>query len=249
MDVVTWFLNIHFTWADMPDGHLGIHLSQVAYAQTLVEQYCQHTINYNSRATPYCSGLPIDSILPTHELDDDPVFLCRKLQYQSLVGSLNWLVTTTRPDISPVTSFLAAHANRPSQTHMDSGISIVKYLCSTADYGIAFHFHATSIFPFTMILRHSKMPYPQLQQNITASPHTPTHAGAAKLVPSFHPAQKMKCIRYDRCQGKLYSVAAVPLRGSHSGRAHKLVIMLGRGACHRQTCQASPFHLLLRTGH
>ena len=144
MGVVTWFLGIHFTWADKPDRHLGIHLSQVAYAQNLVERYRQHTINYNSQTTPYRSGLPINSILPAQELEDDPVFLRRKLQYQSLVGSLNWLATTTRPDISPVTSFLAAHANRPSQTHMDSGISVVKYLRSTADYGIAFHSHASS---------------------------------------------------------------------------------------------------------
>jgi hypothetical protein len=143
MGVVNWFLGTHFTWLDLDDGHVSVHLSQVAFAQNVVERYRQQHININPRATPYRSGLPIDS-LPAYSGDmDDPSFLRLRLQYQSLVGSLNWLATNTRPDLAPVTSFLAAYNHHPTQKHMDAAVYAVKYLRQTTDYGIAFHSSAT----------------------------------------------------------------------------------------------------------
>ena len=94
-------------------------------------------------STLYWSGLPIDSIAPPTEPKDDPTFLNPCLQYQSIVGSLNWLAMTTRPDISPATSFLVAHANKPPQSHIDATLYALKYLCSTVNFGIAFHSHAS----------------------------------------------------------------------------------------------------------
>jgi hypothetical protein len=46
--------------------------------------------------TPYHSGNPIDSI--PHEDMTSAQWDALHLQYQSLVGSLNWLAHTTRPD-------------------------------------------------------------------------------------------------------------------------------------------------------
>jgi len=144
MGPTSWFLGTQFTWVDHPDGHLSVHLTQVAYAQNLVERYQQHNTTFNSQATPYRSGLPIDSIAPTSDPEDDPTFLRRRQQYQSIVGSLNWLATTTRPDISPVTSFLAAHTNKPAPSHVDAALYAVRYLRSTVDFGIAYHSNASS---------------------------------------------------------------------------------------------------------
>ena len=62
MGVIHWFLGTHFTWQDLPAGELSVHLSQVTYAQNLVERHRQQDTNYNPRATPYHSCLPIDSI-------------------------------------------------------------------------------------------------------------------------------------------------------------------------------------------
>jgi hypothetical protein len=60
------------------------------------------------------------------------------LQYQSLVGSLNWLAHTTRPDLSTVASLLAQHQNLPSPGHYDAALYVVKYLASTKNLGIYF---------------------------------------------------------------------------------------------------------------
>ncbi|KAL7445637.1 hypothetical protein ACHAXH_009550 [Discostella pseudostelligera] len=155
MGVVNWFLGTHFTWLDLPDGNLSVHLSQVAYAQNLVERHRQQNINVNPCATPYRSGLPIDSIHGAPPEDFiDPTFLHRREMYQSMVGSLNWLATNTRPDLAPVMSFLAAYNNNPSQGHVEAALYAIKYLRQMVDYGIAFHSSSSSLalgfihFPF-----------------------------------------------------------------------------------------------------
>lgn len=87
--------------------------------------------------TPYRSGLPIDSIAPPDKTDPD---LKRRTKvYQSIVGCINWLATCTRPDVSPVLSFLASYSNARSHQHYKSAIHLLKYIYSTADYGISFH--------------------------------------------------------------------------------------------------------------
>lgn len=86
--------------------------------------------------TPYCSGLSIDSILhePMSSTDRDAL----RLAYQSLVGSLNWLAHTTRPDLSTVVSILAQHQNNPSPGHMEAARYATKYLAHTKNLGIYF---------------------------------------------------------------------------------------------------------------
>jgi hypothetical protein len=61
-----------------------------------------------------------------------------RLHYQSLVGSLNWLAHTTRPDIATVVSLLAQHQSEPSTGHMDYALHVVNYLASTKEMGIYF---------------------------------------------------------------------------------------------------------------
>ncbi len=118
---------------------ISVPLSQVAFAQNLVECYWQQHININPRSTPYRSGLPIDSLAAYSGDIEDPTFLCLQAQFQSLVGSLNWLAANTRPDLAPVTSFLAAYNHHPTPRHMDTALYAVKYLRNTTEYGIAFH--------------------------------------------------------------------------------------------------------------
>ena len=57
--------------------------------------------------TRYRSGQPIDSI-PHIEMTSTARDEIR-LKYQSLIGSLNWLAHTMRPDLSTVVSLLAQH--------------------------------------------------------------------------------------------------------------------------------------------
>ena len=57
---------------------------------------------------------------------------------QFLIGSLNWLSISTRPDISTAVSLLAKFTHRPSQGHIDAAIRLVKYLKGTKTRGITF---------------------------------------------------------------------------------------------------------------
>ncbi len=98
--------------------------------------YCFDTLNASSFASPYRSNLPVDSILD----DDLPVEQrdALRLQYQSLVGSLNWLAHTTRPDLSTIVSLLAQHQSNPSTGHLEAAKHVVKYLAGTKTLGICF---------------------------------------------------------------------------------------------------------------
>ena len=86
--------------------------------------------------------MPIDSIpLPSA---DDPDLKRRTEVYQSIAGSMNWLVTCTRPAIAPCLTFLESYQNTLHQQHYKAAIHALKYLYSTSEYGISFHSDATN---------------------------------------------------------------------------------------------------------
>jgi hypothetical protein len=136
MGQVSWFLGIEFHWVKHSDDNLSVTLTQQSFAESLIDTLGYLNMNTSLFITPYCSGLSIDSIeiqeLPTDQKD----FL--RLQYQSLVGSLNWLAHTTRPDLSTVVSLLAQYQSDPSPGHFEAAKYVVHYLANTRDLGIKF---------------------------------------------------------------------------------------------------------------
>jgi hypothetical protein len=86
--------------------------------------------------TPYRSGYPIDSVIHTPMNPHDRDVL--RLNYQSLVGSLNWLAHTTRPDLATVVSLLAQHQSNPSPGHLEAARYVTRYLANTKNLGIYF---------------------------------------------------------------------------------------------------------------
>ena len=106
--------------------------------QILSRTFFRHFRNVTSTATPYRSGVPIDSTAPSTDDDDSPAQLQRTAAYQSLIGSIGWLSTSTRPDLSAVHSFLASYSNKPSAGHMKAALYALHYIHSTHDYGISF---------------------------------------------------------------------------------------------------------------
>jgi hypothetical protein len=136
MGKVSHFLGIEFTWHRKDDGNISVNLTQQSLTETLLDSIGCSTTSTSTFTTPYRSGLSIDSI-PTVDMsvsDRDKL----RLQYQSLVGSLNWLAHTTRPDISTVVSLLAQHQSNPSLGHFDAAIYVVKYLSTTKQLGLYF---------------------------------------------------------------------------------------------------------------
>ncbi|PLW15082.1 hypothetical protein PCASD_21521 [Puccinia coronata f. sp. avenae] len=56
--------------------------------------------------------------------------------YCSLVGALNYLSSTTRPDITFAVSSLSQYLNAPGLNHWEAGIQVLRYLKGTIDVGL-----------------------------------------------------------------------------------------------------------------
>ena len=95
MGLNEWFLGIYFSWR-MTSSQVDVHLNQMGIAANLVEQFCRDSWDATPTTTPYCSGVPIDSIAPSTNADDSPAQLRRTEAYQSLIGSIGWLATATQ---------------------------------------------------------------------------------------------------------------------------------------------------------
>jgi hypothetical protein len=87
-------------------------------------------------ATPYWSGVPIDSIVPSADADNSPSQLQWTEAYQSLIGSFGWLAMATQPDLAPIHSFLLSYNSKPSLERMHATLHVLHYIHSTHNYGI-----------------------------------------------------------------------------------------------------------------
>jgi hypothetical protein len=136
MGQVSHFLGIEFTWEQLPDDNLCVTLTQQSFVESLLDSLGISIEGISLYTSPYQSGIHIDSI----PMDDMTPAVRDKLrlQYQSLVGSLNWLAHTTRPDLSTIVSLLAQHQSQPTQAHYHAATYVVKYLATTKNLGIYF---------------------------------------------------------------------------------------------------------------
>ncbi len=137
MGIVEWFLGVHFFLRVTP-SFVAVHLNQSDFATNLVKHFVHQARNKTPTATPYWSGIPIDSIAPSLDADDSPAQLCRKEAYQSLISSIGWLLSTTRPDHAAAHSFLLSYTSKPPASHMKAALYVLHYIHSTHDYGISF---------------------------------------------------------------------------------------------------------------
>ena len=143
MGDVDYFLGTAFTLLRHgADNHVSVHLTQTAFTEFSAHRFGVGRMNRIPNMTPYRSGIPIDSI-PSPD-PSDPDLPRRTKVYQRIVGSINWLATCTRPDISPVLTSLASYSNQPSHHHYKAAIHALKYLYSTSKYGIIFSSKASS---------------------------------------------------------------------------------------------------------
>jgi len=136
MGQVAHFWGIEFTWHHHSDGNISVNLTQQSFVEMFLDNLGITTDSVLSFTTPYRTGISIDSI-PDQQMSSSARDKLR-LQYQSIIGSLNWIAHTTRPDLSTVVSLLAQHQSQPSQGHIDAAIYVVNYLAYTKNLGIYF---------------------------------------------------------------------------------------------------------------
>ncbi len=131
------FLAFIFLWHITPTL-VANHLDQSGFATSLIKSFVCQTPNKTPTAAPYCSGIPINSIVPSLNANNSSAQVHCKDAYQSLIGSIGWLLSTTRPDLTVAHSFLSSYMNKPASRYIKDVFYILHYIHSTHDQGISF---------------------------------------------------------------------------------------------------------------
>ena len=105
----------------------AIHLDQCMYLQKVIE--CCSMLNAKSTSTPLLAGYyaakntkPIDAELCSH--------------FQTVIGSLLYLMLGTRPNIAFAVTHLSCHSANPSQDHLSKVLYICCYLIGMSTYSL-----------------------------------------------------------------------------------------------------------------
>src|ERR1700733_8835781 len=107
-----------------------ITIDQQQYLKKVLE--CFNMINAKTAPTPLPSGYnPVEN--------KDLVNPVLHQQYQSVIGSLLYLMLGTRPDIAFAVIKMSQFSANPSKTHLDKAIYIMRYLVGTQDYKIVYN--------------------------------------------------------------------------------------------------------------
>lgn len=123
---VNRYLGMELTRSD--DARLfGILLTQERFTRSLLEEHgmaaCTPVAAPMEKGTKlYVTGVPYENVT----------------QYASLVGSLLYLSTKTRPDIAYVVSQLARFMAAPTQDHMKAAKRVLRYLAADPGAGLQF---------------------------------------------------------------------------------------------------------------
>ena len=136
MGEVSHFLGIRFQWRKT-QNRVKAHLSQEAFADSLVQLAGLSQFSTKYSQTPYRSGYPVDTIKTDETLTTNQQNAIRT-QYQRLVGSLLWLSQSTRPDLATIVNILAKHQSFPSDKHISSAKHTIRYVKGTKSKGITF---------------------------------------------------------------------------------------------------------------
>ncbi|TFY50378.1 hypothetical protein EVJ58_g11073, partial [Rhodofomes roseus] len=106
-----------------------IHLDQTAYLETVLQRCGMQ--NAKSAPTPLPAGYKPEP----HTGPVDPALRSR---YQTVIGSLLYIMLGTRPDICFAVTKLAQQAANPSQDHLDKALYICRYLVGTKSYALVY---------------------------------------------------------------------------------------------------------------
>ena len=102
----------------------GIHISQKKYAIEMLTRF--KMMECNAVVNPIVPGCRLN------QEEGDPV---DETMFKQLVGSLMY-ITTTRPDIQFVVSFISRFMAKPTEMHLAAAKRVMRYIQGTLDYGI-----------------------------------------------------------------------------------------------------------------
>lgn len=105
-------------------------LSQRAYVESVAVQFECEAPKHVS--TPLPTGINLTN---EEHLSSEPA---DRAVFQSLLGSLMYLMLATRPDISFAVTFLSQFSSSPTATHMRALRHLLRYTVSTADFSLVY---------------------------------------------------------------------------------------------------------------
>jgi len=108
----------------------AIHLDQCTYLQKVIE-HCG-MLNAKSASTPLPAGYYATK-------NTEPVDADLRSRFQTVIGSLLYLMLGTRPDIAFAVTHLSCHATNPSQDHLNKALYICRYLIGTSTYSLVYN--------------------------------------------------------------------------------------------------------------
>jgi hypothetical protein len=104
----------------------SISLGQERYIEDLLSKF--NVSNCNQTSTPYIAGLKLEKFPKTANGEEEVI---SDKPYAQLVGSLNWLATSSRPDIATATNQLCRFVSKPHHSHWKAAIEVLRYLSGT----------------------------------------------------------------------------------------------------------------------
>eukprot|EP00961_Rhodomonas_salina_P197853 2669875-Rhodomonas_salina.1 len=122
--------------------HLGVHYirdrekrttfcTQKRSVEALLEKYGYSDLK--PRDTPMVAGEQLTKATDDELLDDAEATLFREM-----LGSIMYLATMTRPDLSYAAGSLAKFMQKPGRKHAEALKRVFRYISGTRDYGITF---------------------------------------------------------------------------------------------------------------
>src|SRR3982074_2975390 len=108
-----------------------IHLDQCTYLETVLERCGMQ--NAKSAITPLPAGYMPEPVSLDTAIDPE-----LRRRYQTVIGSLLYLMLGTRPDIAFAVTKLAQFAARPSEEHLQKALYICCYLRGTSSYRLTY---------------------------------------------------------------------------------------------------------------
>ncbi|MBW0498794.1 hypothetical protein O181_038509 [Austropuccinia psidii MF-1] len=121
---------------------LGVKIHQLDYCITLDQQHFINSLldlygmqNCKTVDTPL---VPNDHLTPATD-DERKAFENMGINFRSAVGSINYLSTATRPDLSHAVSSLSQYLEKPGTLHWKAFLHVLKYLRGTQELGLHYN--------------------------------------------------------------------------------------------------------------
>ena len=122
------FLGVNIDRRD--DG--TIHLTQPRLIDQILKEMRLHSDNVKVRQTPAAVSKILKRMSDSEDFD-------KHFNYRSIIGKLNFLEKSTRPDISHAVHQAARFSANPKQEHGKAVEWLCRYLAGTRDKGIIYH--------------------------------------------------------------------------------------------------------------